>query len=121
MEQKLQEQNTNGNLLGTITSTEGNGSGSVLLDYLKCASVGVKIENLKRSFGDNYVLRGVALDINDEEAVAIDSHIRVDACWLKGAGGEVACDGGHARAQAHLRGVGAAEGAGGRGAGTQAL
>ena len=71
MEQKLQEQNTNGNLLGTITSTEGNGSGRVLLDYLKCASVGVKIENLKRSFGDNYVLRGVALDIKPGETVVI--------------------------------------------------
>ena len=71
MEQKLQEQNTNGNLLGTITSTEGNGSGSVLLDYLKCASVGVKIENLKRSFGDNYVLRGVVLDIKPGETVVI--------------------------------------------------
>jgi phospholipid/cholesterol/gamma-HCH transport system ATP-binding protein len=71
MEQKLQEQNTNGNLLGTITSKEGGRSASVLLDYLKCASVGVKIDNIKRSFGDNYVLRGLALDIQPGETVVI--------------------------------------------------
>jgi len=71
MEQKLQEKNTNGNLLGTITSKEGNGSGRILLDYLKCASVGVKIDNLKRSFGDNYVLRGLTLDIEPGETVVI--------------------------------------------------
>ena len=71
MEQKLQEQNTNDNLIGTITSKEGGSSASVLLDYLKCASVGVKIDNIKRSFGDNYVLRGLALDIQPGETVVI--------------------------------------------------
>ena len=71
MEQKLQEQNTNSNLLGTITSKEGGRSASVLLDYLKCASVGVKIDNIKRSFGDNYVLRGLDLDIQPGETVVI--------------------------------------------------
>ncbi|MCK5710754.1 MAG: hypothetical protein KAI07_09465, partial [Deltaproteobacteria bacterium] len=71
MEQKLQEQNTNSDLLGTISSAQENGSGRVLLDYLKCAAVGVKIENLKRSCGDNYVLRGVTLDIEPGETVVI--------------------------------------------------
>ena len=71
MQQKLQEQKTNGDLLGSMTSKEGNGSGGVLLDYLKCASVGVRIDNLKRSFGDNYVLRGVTLDIEPSETVVI--------------------------------------------------
>ncbi len=71
MERKIQELNTNSDLLGTISSAQENGSGRVLLDYLKCAAVGVKIENLKRSFGDNYVLRGVTLDIEPGETVVI--------------------------------------------------
>jgi len=72
MEQKLQEQNTvNGDSPGQINSKEGNGSGRILLDYLKCAAVGVKIDDLKRSFGDNYVLRGVTLDIEPRETVVI--------------------------------------------------
>lgn len=71
MEQKLQEQNTNDNLPGTIASKEGNGSERILLDYLKCASVGVKIDNISRSFGDNHVLRGLDLDIKPGETVVI--------------------------------------------------
>jgi len=72
MEQKLQERNTtNGDLLDPMTSKEGNGSGRILLDYLKCAAVGVKIDDLKRSFGDNNVLRGVTLDIEPRETVVI--------------------------------------------------
>jgi len=71
MERKIQEQNTNNNLSGTMSSTQHNGSGRVLLDYLKCAAVGVSIENIQRSFGDNYVLRGVTLDIEPRETVVI--------------------------------------------------
>ena len=71
MERKIQEQHTNNDLLGTLSSAQENGSGRLLLDYLKCAAVGVKIENLKRSFGDNYVLRGVTLDIEPGETVVI--------------------------------------------------
>ncbi|GJM15387.1 MAG: ABC transporter ATP-binding protein [Thermodesulfobacteriota bacterium] len=71
MERKIQEQNTNNNLSGTMSSTQQNGSGRVLLDYLKCAAVGVSIENIQRSFGDNYVLRGVTLDIEPRETVVI--------------------------------------------------
>ena len=71
MERKIQEQHTNNDLLGTLSSAQENGSGRILLDYLKCAAVGVKIENLKRSFGDNYVLRGVTLDIEPGETVVI--------------------------------------------------
>ncbi len=71
MERKIQEQHTNNDLLGTISSAQENGSGRVLLDYLKCAAVGVKIDNIKRSFGDNYVLRGVTLDIEPGETVVI--------------------------------------------------
>ena len=65
------QQETNGNLLGNITSEDGNGNGGVLLDYLKCAAVGLKIDNINRSFGDNHVLRGVALDIEPGETVVI--------------------------------------------------
>jgi len=71
MERKIQEQNTNNNLSGTMSSPQHNGSGRVLLDYLKCAAVGVSIENIQRSFGDNYVLRGVTLDIEPRETVVI--------------------------------------------------
>lgn len=71
MEQNLKDQNTNGNLLGTITSKPTGCTGSVLLDYLKCAAVGLKIDNLNRSFGDNHVLRGVDLDIEPGETVVI--------------------------------------------------
>ncbi len=71
MERNIQEQNTNSDLLGTISSAQENGSTRVLLDYLKCAAVGVKIENIKRSFGDNYVLRGVTLNIEPGETVVI--------------------------------------------------
>ena len=71
MERKIQEQNTDSDLLGTISPTQQNGSGRVLLDYLKCEAVGVKIDNIQRSFGDNHVLRGVTLDIEPGETVVI--------------------------------------------------
>jgi len=71
MERKIQEQHTNSDLPGATASIENNGSGRVLLDYLKCEAVGVKIDNLKRSFGENYVLRGVTLDIKPRETVVI--------------------------------------------------
>lgn len=71
MEHKIEEVKINGNLLNTVTSNENGCSGSVLLDYLKCAAVGLKIDNLNRSFGSNHVLRGVDLNIEPGETVVI--------------------------------------------------
>jgi phospholipid/cholesterol/gamma-HCH transport system ATP-binding protein len=69
MEQEIEEIKTGGNLHNTGVSKEP-GSG-IILDYLKCAAVGLRIENLNRSFGDNHVLRGVDLEIKPGETVAI--------------------------------------------------
>lgn len=46
-------------------------SNGVLLEYLKGECVGVSIQNLKCSFGDNHVLRGVSVDIEPGETVVI--------------------------------------------------
>ena len=69
MEQKIEEIKTGGNLHNAGVSKEP-GSG-IILDYLKCAAVGLRIENLNRSFGDNHVLRGVTLEIKPGETVVI--------------------------------------------------
>jgi phospholipid/cholesterol/gamma-HCH transport system ATP-binding protein len=69
MEQKIEELNTGANIHNVGVSQE-SGSG-IILDYLKCAAVGLKIENLNRSFGDNHVLRGVDLEIKPGETVVI--------------------------------------------------
>ncbi len=71
MERKIEEHKINGGILSPVNSEDDNGSGGVLLDYLKCASVGLRIEDLHRSFGDNHVLRGVDLDIQPGETVVI--------------------------------------------------
>ena len=69
MEQKIEEIKTGENLHNAGLYKEP-GSG-IILDYLKCAAVGLRIENLNRSFGDNHVLRGVDLEIKPGETVAI--------------------------------------------------
>src|SRR5690606_7175877 len=51
----------------------------------------------------------IAVDIDDEEAVALDGQLRTDAGGLDGAGGEVAGDAAVARTQADLQRVGAAQ------------
>jgi len=71
MERKIEEQESNTALLGAVPSEQNGRTGSVLLDYLKCAAVGVEIDNINRSFGDNHVLRGVNLDIEPGETVVI--------------------------------------------------
>ncbi|KAB2833258.1 MAG: ATP-binding cassette domain-containing protein [Candidatus Dadabacteria bacterium] len=45
--------------------------GSVLLEYLKAERVGVKIDGLRKSFGDNHVLKGIDLEIDPGETVVI--------------------------------------------------
>jgi len=50
---------------------DGRHMGRVLLDYLKAERVGVRIENLRKSFGDNHVLRGIDLEISPGETVVI--------------------------------------------------
>lgn len=52
-------------------SGNGRGMGSVLLGYLKAARVGVSIRGLRKSFGDNHVLRGVDLEVSPGETVVI--------------------------------------------------
>ena len=52
-------------------SGNGRGMGSVLLGYLKSARVGVSIHGLKKSFGDNHVLRGVDLEVRPGETAVI--------------------------------------------------
>ena len=71
MERKIEEHKSNGSILSQASSQGVNNSGGKLLDYLKCAAVGLRINNLNRSFGDNHVLRGVDLDIEPAETVVI--------------------------------------------------
>ena len=52
-------------------AASGNGKGSVLLGYLKAERVGVSIRGLRKSFGDNHVLRGVDLEVSPGETVVI--------------------------------------------------
>lgn len=69
MELKVQEQELNKQ---SPVSPKHNGrTGAVLLDYMKCEAVGLKIENINRAFGDNHVLRGVNLNIEPGETVVI--------------------------------------------------
>ncbi|MGB2691766.1 MAG: ATP-binding cassette domain-containing protein [Thermodesulfobacteriota bacterium] len=68
MERKIEEQTP----IPNTAALEQNGrTGGVLLDYLKCDAVGVKIDDINRSFGDNHVLRGVNLNIEPGETVVI--------------------------------------------------
>lgn len=60
------EKKVNGNSAGN-----GGGMGSVLLGYLKSARVGVSIRGLRKSFGDNHVLRGVDLEVSPCETAVI--------------------------------------------------
>lgn len=71
MERKIKEHQTNGNQLNSLTMNQNGCTGSELLDYLKCAAVGLKIDDITRSFGDNHVLRGVNLNIEPGETVVI--------------------------------------------------
>ncbi len=48
-----------------------NGAGKALLSYLKSDRVGVSITGLKKSYGDNHVLRGVNLEVRPGETVVI--------------------------------------------------
>ncbi len=45
--------------------------GNFLHEYLESTAVGVKIEKLEKSFGDNHVLRGIDLDIIPGETIVI--------------------------------------------------
>ena len=69
MEHNINELEINSNQV-SASNTNG-GRGRVLLDYLRCEAVGLKIDNLNRSFGDNHVLRGVNLEIEPGETVVI--------------------------------------------------
>lgn len=52
-------------------SGNGKSMGRVLLEYLKAARVGVSIKDLRKSFGNNHVLRGIDLDVSPGETVVI--------------------------------------------------
>ncbi|HVY56195.1 MAG TPA: ATP-binding cassette domain-containing protein [Thermodesulfobacteriota bacterium] len=52
-------------------SGNGRPMGRVLLEYLKAERVGVRIESLRKSFGDNHVLKGIDLEISPGETVVI--------------------------------------------------
>lgn len=71
MEHKLDNGSTTNGKLGSVFEDREDCNGSVLLDYLKCAPAGVCIKGLTRSFGDNYVLKGIDLDIDPGEVVVI--------------------------------------------------
>jgi len=70
METKIQEQELNPRH-DNVASTNNGSTGGVLLDYLKCEAVGLKIDNISRAFGDNHVLRGVDLNVEPGETVVI--------------------------------------------------
>jgi len=71
MERKLDNRSLTNGRLGAVLDPREKCSGSVLLDYLKCAPAGVCIKGLMKSFGNNQVLRGIDLDINPGETVVI--------------------------------------------------
>lgn len=50
---------------------ELKGPGKFLHEYLESTAVGVKIEKLEKSFGDNHVLKGIDLDIIPGETIVI--------------------------------------------------
>jgi phospholipid/cholesterol/gamma-HCH transport system ATP-binding protein len=54
-----------------INHDELRGPGNFLHDYLESTTVGVKIEKLEKSFGDNHVLKGIDLDIIPGETIVI--------------------------------------------------
>jgi phospholipid/cholesterol/gamma-HCH transport system ATP-binding protein len=47
------------------------GPGKFLHEYLESTAVGVKIDKLEKSFGDNHVLKGIDLDIIPGETIVI--------------------------------------------------
>ena len=53
-----------------FTGAGGKGPGG-LLEYLECRRVGVSLKGLKKSYGDNHVLKGVDLDVKPGETVVI--------------------------------------------------
>ena len=71
MERKLENGGGNNGRLGTVFGNGEKCTGSVLLDYLKCAPAGVCIKGLTRSFGEHSVLKGIDLDIDPREVVVI--------------------------------------------------
>jgi len=71
MEHKLDNGGVINGTLGSVLGDRGKCAGSVLLDYLKCAPAGVRIQGLKRSFGSHLVLKGIDLDIDPGEIVVI--------------------------------------------------
>ncbi len=71
MERKLDNENAANGRLGSVLEGREKCTGSVLLDYLKCAPAGVCIKDLRRSFGSHLVLKGINLDIDPGEIVVI--------------------------------------------------
>lgn len=71
MERKLDNENTTNGRLGSVLGNGESCSGSVILDYLKCAPAGVCIKGLTRSFGENRVLKGIDLDIDPGEVLVV--------------------------------------------------
>ncbi|MGB7293839.1 MAG: ATP-binding cassette domain-containing protein [Thermodesulfobacteriota bacterium] len=54
-----------------LDQDELKGPGKFLHEYLESSAVGVKIEKLEKSFGDNHVLKGIDLDIIPGETIVI--------------------------------------------------
>jgi phospholipid/cholesterol/gamma-HCH transport system ATP-binding protein len=54
-----------------INHDEVRGPGKFLHEYLESTAVGVKIDKLEKSFGDNHVLKGIDLDIIPGETMVI--------------------------------------------------
>jgi phospholipid/cholesterol/gamma-HCH transport system ATP-binding protein len=54
-----------------LDQDELKGPGKFLHEYLESTAVGVKIEKLEKSFGDNHVLKGIDLDIIPGETIVI--------------------------------------------------
>jgi phospholipid/cholesterol/gamma-HCH transport system ATP-binding protein len=54
-----------------LDQDESKGRGNFLHEYLESTTVGVKIEKLEKSFGDNHVLKGIDLDIIPGETIVI--------------------------------------------------
>jgi len=52
-------------------AARSNGAGKEILDYLSSEPVGVSIKDLRKSFEDNQVLRGVNLEVEPRETVVI--------------------------------------------------
>ncbi len=67
----MPEQEQNIEIENKAPAPRTNGAGKVLLDYLSSEPVGVAIKDLRKSFGDNRVLKGVNLEIKPRETVVI--------------------------------------------------